>query len=142
MLAALAIFGVSPAVWEWYTLWQNPEETSVPPWVFALLITGVLQLAYAVYLAQAPDWSALWTSTLATLAAAAAWATLLGTTLLGKDESMLVMLFRYADKLEGNRAAMWCFIMLCLTSVLAYFLGLSAARWRRSYRVLRELHAD
>lgn len=142
VLGALAIFGVAPAVWEWFALWQKPEESTIPPWVFSLLITGVVQLAYAVYLAQVPDWSALWTTTIATLGAAAAWATLLGTTLLGKHESMLVVLFRYADKLEGNRAAMWCFVMLCLTSVLAYFLGLSAARWHRSYRLLRDLHAE
>ena len=74
-------------------------------------------------------------------ARAAAWAALLGTTLLGRDESALVTLFRYADKLEGNRAAMWCFIMLCFTSVLAYFLGHTAVRWQRSYRLLREVHA-
>jgi hypothetical protein len=141
VLAALAIFGVSPAVWEWYELWRNPDEPEVPPWVFALLITGVLQLAYAVYLAQVPDWSALWATTIATLAAAAAWAALLGTTLLGRDESALVLLFRYADKLEGNRAAMWCFIMLCFTSVLAYFLGLTAVRWQRAYHLLRRVRA-
>lgn len=139
VLAALALFGVAPAVWEWFELWRNPDQPPVPPWVFAMLITGVLQLAYAVYLAQAPDWSALWATTIATLAAAAAWAALLGTTLLGRDESVLVTLFRYADKLEGNRAAMWCFIMLCFTSVLAYFLGHTAVRWQRSYRLMREL---
>jgi hypothetical protein len=139
VLAALAIFGVSPAVWEWFELWRNPDQPPVPPWVFALLITGVLQLAYAVYLAQVPDWSALWATTIATLAAAAAWAALLGTTLLGRDESTLVMLFRYADKLAGNRAAMWCFIMLCFSSVLAYFLGHTAVRWQRSYRLLCKL---
>jgi hypothetical protein len=139
VLAALAIFGVAPAVWEWFELWRNPEQPPVPPWVFALLITGVLQLAYAVYLSQVPDWSALWATTIATLAVAAAWAALLGTTLLGRDESALVTLFRYADKLEGNRAAMWCFIMLCFTSVLAYFLGHTAVRWQRSYRLLREV---
>jgi hypothetical protein len=142
VLAALAVFGVAPAVWEWFALWQKPEETAIPPWVFALMIVGIVQVGYAIYLAQVPDWSALWTTTIATLGAAAAWATLLGTTLLGKQESMLVVLFRYADKLEGNRAAMWCFVMLCLTSVLAYFLGLSAARWHRSYRVLRELRSE
>jgi len=139
VLAALALFGISPAVWEWFELWRNPEQPQVPPWVFALLITGVLQLAYAVYLAQAPDWSAMWATTISTLAAAAAWAALLGTTLLGRDESVLVTLFRYADKLEGNRAAMWCFIMLCFTSVLAYFLGHTAVRWQRSYNLLRQV---
>jgi hypothetical protein len=141
VLAALAIFGISPAVWEWFELWRNPDEPPVPPWVFALLIAGVLQLAYAAYLAQIPDWSALWATTIATLAAAAAWAALLGTTLLGRDESALVLLFRYADKLEGNRAAMWCFIMLCFTSVLAYFLGLTAVRWQRAYDLLRKVRA-
>lgn len=142
VLAALALFGVAPAVWEWFALWQNPDEPPVPPWVFALLITAVLQLGYAIYLWQVPDWSAMWATTIATLAAAAAWAALLGTTLLGKQESALVELFRYADKLEGNRAAMWCFIMLCFTSVLAYFLGLTAVRWQRAFELLRKMHAE
>lgn len=142
VLAALALFGVAPAVWEWFALWQNPDEPPVPPWVFALLITAVLQMAYAVYLWQVPDWSAMWATTIATLAAAAAWAALLGTTLLGQQESALVELFRYADKLDGNRAAMWCFIMLCFTSVLAYFLGLTAVRWQRAFELLRKVHAE
>jgi hypothetical protein len=142
LLAALALFSVAPAVWEWFAIWRNPDVPPTPPWVFALLIAGVLQIAYAVYLAQTPDWSALWTTTVAMLLSAAAWATLLGTTLLGRDESSLVVLFRYADKLEGNRAAMWCFIMLCFTSVITYFLGLTATRWYRSYRVLRDVHAQ
>jgi hypothetical protein len=142
LLAGLAIFGVAPAVWEWYILWQNADAPPTPPWVFALLITGVLQLAFAVYLAQVPDWSALWTTTVAMLGAAAAWATLLGATLQGRQESTLVLLFRYADKLEGNRAAMWCFIMLCFTSVLAYFFGLTAARWQKAHRLLRKLRDE
>jgi hypothetical protein len=139
VLGMLAVFGVTPAVWEWFTLWQNADAPPTPPWVFALLITCVLQIGYAIYLAQAPDWSALWTTTVATLAAAAAWAALLAATLLGKQENSLVVLFRYADKLEGNRAAMWCFIMLCFTSVVAYFLGHTAVRWQRAYRLLRKV---
>ena len=123
-------------------LWQDPEVPPVPPWVFAILFTAVLQLGYAVYLAYVPDWSALAATTIAMLASAAAWATLLGTTLVGKDESSLVMLFHFADKLEGNRAAMWCFVMLCFTSVAAYFLGLTAARWYHSYQLLKGLHGE
>lgn len=139
LVAALACFSVFPAVWEWFAIWQSPDAPATPPWVFAIMIAGVLMLAYAVYLAQSPDWSALWTTTIALLGAAAAWAVLLGTTLLGRAESALVELFGYGDKLEGNRAAMWCFVMLCFTSVLAWFLGHTASRWHRSYRLLREV---
>jgi hypothetical protein len=138
-LATLAIFSTIPAVWEWIAGWQSVEPPPTPPWVFAILLAGLLQLAYAVYLSQLPDWSALWATTLATMISAAGWALLLGATLLGKQESTLVLLFRYGDKLPGQRAGMWCLVMLCFTSVLAYFLGIAAVRSRRSYVVLREL---
>jgi hypothetical protein len=140
VVGTLALFSMSPALWEWFAVWQNPDAPPVPPWVFALLLGGVIQLAYAVYLAQVPDWSALWTTTAALLCASAGYALMLGTTLVGREEGALVVLFRYADKIPGNRAAMWCFVMLCFTSVVTYFLGLTAARWHRSYRLLRRVY--
>lgn len=140
LVAALAVFSISPAIWEWYAVWQNPEVVSTPSWIYVVLLAGVIQLAYAVYLAQVPDWSALWSTTAALLAASAGYALMLGTTLAGRDESTLVVLLQYADKVPGNRAAMWCFVMLCFTSVVTYFLGVTAARWHRSYWLLRQVH--
>jgi hypothetical protein len=139
VLGVLALFGAVPAVWEWFAMWQNIESAATPPWVYAILLASLVQLAYAVYLSQAPDWSALWATTGAMVVASAGYALMLGTTLMGRSESTLVVVFGYADKLPGNRAAMWCFVMLCLTSVVTYFLGLTAVRWQRAYRVMRSV---
>jgi hypothetical protein len=62
---------------------------------------------------------------------------LLGMTVLGRNEIELAALLGFSDKLAGNRAAMWCCVMLCLSCVLCYFLGLSALRTHRSVETLR-----
>jgi hypothetical protein len=139
-LAALALFSTTPAVWEAIAVWQNPAAPPLPPWVLGIFALGVVQLAYAVYLAQLPDWSALWATTLAMLGLAALYALLLGTTLMAREENILAEMLGFAEKLPGNRAAMWCFVMLCFTGVATYFLGFTAARWYRAYRVLRDIH--
>lgn len=139
-VVALGVFNCVPAVWEWFAIWQGAKPTITPPWVYATLSLSVLLIGYGVYLAQLPDWAALWMTTFAVLGSAATYATLLGTTLLGGDESFLVVLLRFSDKLPGNRASMWCFVMLAFSSVVAYFLGQAAARWHHGYRLLAEVH--
>jgi hypothetical protein len=106
--------------------------------VFASVLTGCILMSYGVYLAQLPDWSALWITTGALLLTATFYAALLASTMLGNSENALVMMLRYGDKLQGNRAAMWCFVMLCLSSVTAYFLGYQGVRWYNAHRLLQK----
>ena len=138
LIMAVALFSVSPAAWEWMAIWQHPTQIPVPPWVYMSLLTGTVLFAYGVFVAQLPDWSALGLATGALLCTATFYATLLATTLLGTDETSLVVLLKYGDKLAGNRAGMWCFVMLCISCSTAYFLGHSALRWYNAYWLLRQ----
>ena len=48
------------------------SSPGVAPWAYVVLWLGLLQLGYAVYLIQLPDWSSLWTAAQASLLVAAA----------------------------------------------------------------------
>jgi hypothetical protein len=139
LVMAVALFSVVPAVWEWLAIWQQAASSAIPPWVYVSLLAGAVLFAYGIYVAQLPDWSSLWVATAALLLTAACYAALLASTWLGTDESSLVTLLRYGDKLAGQRAVMWCFVMLSLSSVAAYFLGHSAVQWYNAYRLIKQM---
>lgn len=136
LVMAVAVFSVLPALWEWLAIAQLTEGPPVPPWVYVSLVAGVVLFAFGVYVAQLPDWSTLWVTTSALLIFAAIYAALLSTTWLGAHESPLVSLLRFGDKLAGQRALMWCSVMLSLSSFTAYFVGHTAVQWYNAYRVL------
>ncbi|MEX0818388.1 MAG: hypothetical protein WD070_02310 [Pirellulaceae bacterium] len=102
-------------------------------WACALLLVGVVQCAYAVYLVQLPDWSSVGVVTCVTLAIAAGYAAMFGLTLLSSDQGHFVQLLDLADRLRGGKATAWCLIMLSLMSLTSYFSGRLGVRWRNSF---------
>ena len=68
--------------------------------------------------------------TVVTLVVATGYAMMLGLTLISQDQSRLVAALDLSDQLQGGRATGWCFVMLCLTSLLCYFSGRINVRWR------------
>jgi hypothetical protein len=139
LVSAVGCFSAAPAAWEWMALSQLTEPKPVPAWVYITLLLSLILVAYGIYLAQVPDWSALWVATVALLATAACYAAMFASSWLGTNDSTLVRIFQYGDKLAGNRATMWCFVMLCISSVAAYFVGHSAMRWHNAYQLIKQI---
>jgi hypothetical protein len=135
-LALAAVLGAGPAVLDVAETLQLEQPNGVSPWACGLLLLCVVQLAYAFYLVQLPDWSTAWVVTLATLAVAALYAMLLAIVSLSSADGRLIQLLRLSDRFQGGAAAGWCFVMLCITALLSYFLGRFAVRWRRSYELV------
>jgi predicted RNA-binding Zn-ribbon protein involved in translation (DUF1610 family) len=133
LVAAVALFSMGPAVWEWIHLWQKQAQLQLPLWVIVSVLVGIILFAYGVYLSQLPDWSAMWIVTGALLLVSAGYAAVLATTLLGSYDTSLVTWLNFGDKLSGFRATLWCLVMLALSSASAYFVGQAAIRWRRVY---------
>jgi hypothetical protein len=131
-LAAAALFGAAPAIWDVIQFAQAAENAFVPRWALALLSLGILQGAYALYLAQLPDWASGWVVTLVSLALAALYAGMLGITLLASGESILIRGLDLAEVLPTGRAAMWCLCMTSIMASLAFFAGRTSLRWRRA----------
>lgn len=137
-LGALGLFSAAPGLLEIGFRIQH-GSFATPRWALLLLAIGFLQFAYAVYLAQLPDWSSVWVVAIAALAMSTLHAVLLAGTLFGGQQSGLVGLLELHDQLANGRASGWAFILLALTSLLAYFAGRMAVRWQTLDSRLRAL---
>lgn len=140
-LAAAALFSVAPAVWDVVEFLQIAESQFVARWALVLFFLGVVQLAYAVYLFQLPDWATVWVVTLFSLATAAIYAGVLGLVLLSRADGFLVgpQGLQLADKLAGGKAALWCVCMVSVSTILAFFAGKLSTRWRQAELMLRAI---
>lgn len=138
-LAAIGLFGAAPAVLEITEFLQSDQTIPVARWAWLALLTAAMHLAYAFYAAQLPDWSTAWVVTLVGAAVAVLYAALLGLTLVAGAESRIVAFLELEEQLAQGRAARWCFVMLGVLGLYAYFGGRSALRWRHSFNLTRPL---
>jgi hypothetical protein len=131
-LAVFALCSVIPAALDAVEHVRVGASPGLARWAYLLILVGAVQLAYAVYLAQLPDWSTVRIVALVSLVLATSYAILLGLTLLSRDDSALVRSLELTDQLQGGRATGWCFIMLCVASLLSYLSGRISVRWRQA----------
>ena len=138
-LVAGAVFSVVPAVWDLIEYLQVAESQFVARWALGLFFLGIVQLAYAVYLFQLPDWTTVWVVTVFSLFVAAIYAAVLGLGLLSPADGFLVGEYglQLADKLAGGKAALWCLCMVSLSTILAFFAGRLSTRWHKTELLLR-----
>jgi hypothetical protein len=135
----IGFLGAAPAVREIAEYLRSDQTLPVARWAWLAILAAVVQLAYAVYAAQLPDWSTAWMATLVGAALAAVYAFLLGLTWLEGADSRLVALLELQDQLVEGRAPRWCFVMLGLLGVYAYFAGRAALRWRHAFQLTRAI---
>lgn len=130
-----ACFGAIPAVMNIVQNLRALEPAGVCRWAYVLLLASAIQLAYAVYLMQLPDWSTAWVVALVTLVMATGYAMFLAIAIaiLARPDSQIIDILQLADNGYGKKAAGWCLIMLSISSLLAYFSGRISVRWRRAY---------
>ena len=112
---------------------QGAETTHLERWAFGILLAGILQLVYALYLFQLPDWSSVWVVSLLTLCIATAYAGLMGIRLLASQGNRVIEFL----ELDGNRfssgqEAGWCLIMVLLMGTLSYLAGRFGTNWYRA----------
>ncbi len=142
-LVVAALFSVAPAVWDLveYIRIDEFDAPFVARWALVLFFVGIVQLAYAVFLFQLPDWASVWVVTLFQLALAAAYAAVLGIVLMSDTGGLLVgpQGLQLADKLAGGQAALWCLCMVSVATILAFFAGRMSVRWRQAERMLQSV---
>jgi hypothetical protein len=134
---AAALFGVAPAVWDVLQYVQAVEGAYVARWALIVLALGAVQAAYAIYLAQLPDWTSGWVVTVFALASAALYAAMLGVTLIAGDDSRLIRSLQLTEFVASGRAAVWCLCMTSIMATLAFFGGRTSLRWSLSEAVER-----
>lgn len=133
-----ALFSVLPSVWDAIVYANGTSASPVGRWGIVLAMLGVVQVAYAIYLIQLPDWTTVWMVTLFALASASLYAMALGLTIISGEEGWLVSFLQLSDKVGGGKAALWCLCMMSVMTLLAFFAGRISVRWRQTEAVLRE----
>ena len=142
-IVAAALLGIAPGVWdvmEYFRLADSVESPGIARWAHVVLMLGVVQIAYAVYLFQLPDWTSVWVVTLHSLAMGGLYALALGGVLVSGPGSWMVgpTGLQLADQVAGGKAALWCVAMVSLSTVLAFFAGRLARQWRRAELIVRQ----
>ncbi|MFP6672294.1 MAG: hypothetical protein VB857_12845 [Pirellulaceae bacterium] len=136
----LALFGMGPALLRlinWSHYWFNDLED--PPgiycWTCLLLIAGIVQLAYAIYLYQLPDWSTVWVIALVSLFVTTAYTVMLVIELQADlMNPVLVLLELHQEKVSMGKQAAWCFCVLLVNGTFTYFAGRYGIRWKQEYK--------
>ena len=133
-LALIGLLSIGPAIFEFVNS-QNPvAPRPIERWAYAALFIGGVQLFYAIYLVQLPDWSSVWVIAVLALLIATVYAMLLGVVWFGKDDSQIINLLGLPQHLR-DEARLWCFTMLSANGLLAYFSGREAVRWHKIYTI-------
>lgn len=130
MLAAFC--GLTPAIVHLVRYFGHPEATvaDVAVWVYILVLASGIQLAYAVYVLQLPDWSTVWVAALVSLCLATGYAMFTGVSLLSNEQSRIIQGLGLSE-IRGHRIAGWCLVMLSITGLSAYVGGQTSVRWQR-----------
>jgi hypothetical protein len=141
-MIAAALFGIAPAAWdvvEYVQYYDEAADPHVARWALVLLLLGVVQAAYALYLFQLPDWTSVWVVTLFSLGLAGLYALCLGLVLISRDDGLLVGPhgLQLGDKLAGGKAALWCVAMTCVSTIIAFFAGRLSSQWQRAESLRR-----
>lgn len=134
-LLVLSAIEVIPAVVTIYQNSQLDEPVNLHHWVYLLLMVGILQSAYALYLWQLPDFSSLWVVSLLALAVATLHAFLLAIRILAdENHSIIARLQLNLETLSPGKQAGWCLVILILFGTYCYFAGRTALKWQLRFQ--------
>lgn len=140
LVALLGLFSMIPGVLDVVRYLSDTESAGVGRWAFVVFFLGLIHLAYALYLGQLPDWSSSWVLTAMSLLQASIYAAVLTAVYMVGGQSQIAQMLDLGPHIDNGQATAWCFVMLCLTGLVAYFCGHVSMRWRRAFLVLRAAH--
>lgn len=142
-LAALGLVSMAPAALEVIDYFRPHENNvSIQRWAHLLLWLGVVQFAYALLLAQLPDWSTTWVAMVFTAVLATLYAGGLGVSVMAAPDNQVIAMLGLSEYLRDASGSTWgplpgwCFIMLVLTGLMTYFLTRVTLRWHHDYQKL------
>ena len=134
-LIVLSAIEVIPAAVSIFQNSQLDEPETLHHWVYLLLMVSILQLAYAFYLWQLPDFSSLWVVSLMALAVATLHAFLLAIRILAdENHSIIARLQLNLETLSPGKQAGWCLVILILFGTYGYFAGRTALKWQQRFQ--------
>lgn len=137
IILAVALFSMSPAAWETWDYLQAPD-VPLKKWALVLVVLGLVQIGYAIFIAQIPDWTSAWVVSLASLALAGGYGALLGIAVMSAEESGLISLLQLNHEMADQKVTFWSIAMISATSLLSWYAGHMSAIWHRVETVVRQ----
>ena len=113
---------------------SSRKPVSSRAWECVSLLIAAVQLVYAIYLAQLPDWSSVWVVAILSLIVTTLYATLMGAVVFGDSDSLLVRTLELSEPVR-RKATLWCVSMVSICALLTYFCGRIGVRWRRAFGI-------
>ena len=127
-MAAMALFTMLPA-------FGHLNLREAPAWSNIVLLLSLLQLAYALWFATAPDYSTAWVAMFAFAGIAVIYAAASAITLNARPGSELVFDLGELCRTTGRKPMMWSIAVVLIASTMAYFCGAFSHRWRKTYQL-------
>ena len=131
VLFAIGVFLLIPAAAECYEHFSAGSNTPISRWVACLVFLGTFQFFLAVYLFQLADWTAMIASAIVLATITFFAALLLAGLAVGPQAGFLPRTFQIPVSLVG-RAEIWLLMLLTITSVVGYYGGREALRWKQT----------
>ena len=105
-----------------------PIFFTAPPWALAAVFLAVLQLVYAAWMINAPDWASARVQMVVCAVVTTIYGMLMTLTMITPVNHPLILGLG-----EVRRAApAWCGLMLVLIGAATWFCGRTSAKWKRS----------
>ncbi len=134
----LAALCATPSFMDPAASWHGTVLSPADAWTYLVLLMALIQAAVAVYAMRLPDWSTSWVVSLVATAAAAMYALGLALTMFADQENQIVRQLGLLDEAFRGTAQRWCFLVMCVTLILAYCYGRFSWCWYREDQRLRE----
>jgi hypothetical protein len=142
MMVMLAIVNGIPAVWQVIQFVQAEQPYYLEPWTHMLLLLSGIQLTYAIYLAQLPDWSTTRVAMVFTALMTTFYAAGLGLATTAASDNQMIDFLGLNDELQAGRLTSWCLIMLALNGLVTYFNSRVSIRWHKSFMITASIPVE
>ena len=134
-LAVLGFVGMYPAIMEVVRHFRQFDSHGIESWAWLVfLITGI-QVVYAFYLVQLPDWSTTRVVMVISAIESVIYAMFTGIALMAKDENAIISAIGLETLQAAGYVSLWCCMMTMLMSLLTYFLIRTSLRWQKAYEL-------
>jgi len=109
-----------------------------PGWWSSALLVGLLLLAYSVWLALTPDYSALWVAMFAAAGFAAAYAAGTAVNIFIEPGYTGLLGWPQLKRTHGHLPTLWCAAIAVASTGVAYLCGRASRRWHQAVQDARK----
>jgi hypothetical protein len=114
---------------------RDPLSPGIENWTYVVLLVCGIQLAYALYLVQLPDWSSVWVTMIVTSIVATFYAVGMGMSLMAQADNEVIAMLGLTQWHAGGYLSLWCFLLTLLTALLSYAMVRTSLKWHKLFEL-------